>query len=62
MIEPTETESLETLDAFIDVMIQISKEADESPELLKNAPTTTQIRRVDEVMAARTPVLKWEKK
>lgn len=61
MIEPTETESLETLDAFIDVMIQISKEADEQPELLKNAPTTTQIRRVDEVLAARTPVLKWEK-
>ena len=62
MIEPTETESLETLDAFIDVMIQISKEADENPDLLKNAPTTTQIRRVDEVMAARSPILKWEKK
>lgn len=61
MIEPTETESLETLDAFIDVMIQISKEADETPELLKQAPTTTQIRRVDEVLAARSPVLKWEK-
>lgn len=61
MIEPTETESLETLDAFIDVMIQISKEADETPELLKNAPTTTQIRRVDEVLAARSPILKWEK-
>lgn len=61
MIEPTETESLETLDAFIDVMIQISKEADENPELLKNAPTTTVIRRVDEVMAARSPILKWEK-
>lgn len=61
MIEPTETESKETLDAFIDAMIQISKEADETPDLLKNAPTTTQIRRVDEVMAARTPVLKWEK-
>lgn len=61
MIEPTETESLETLDAFIDVMIQISIEADEQPELLKNAPTTTNIRRVDEVLAARTPVLKWEK-
>ena len=61
MIEPTETESLETLDAFIDVMIQISKEADEAPELLKQAPTTTQIRRVDEVLAARSPVLKWEK-
>ncbi|GAU79371.1 aminomethyl-transferring glycine dehydrogenase subunit GcvPB [Fusibacter sp. 3D3] len=61
MIEPTETESLETLDAFIDIMIQISKEADETPELLKQAPTTTQIRRVDEVLAARSPVLKWEK-
>jgi glycine dehydrogenase subunit 2 len=61
MIEPTESESKETLDAFIEVMIQISKEADETPELLKNAPTTTQIRRVDEVLAARTPVLKWEK-
>lgn len=61
MIEPTETESLETLDAFIDVMIQISIESEENPELLKNAPTTTVIRRVDEVLAARTPVLKWEK-
>lgn len=61
MIEPTETESLETLDAFIEVMIQIAKEADETPELLKNAPTTTQIRRVDEVLAARSPILKWEK-
>lgn len=61
MIEPTETESKETLDAFIEVMIQISKEADTNPDLLKNAPTTTQIRRVDEVMAARNPILKWEK-
>ncbi len=61
MIEPTETESLETLDAFIDIMIQISKEANETPELLKQAPTTTQIRRVDEVLAARSPILKWEK-
>ena len=61
MIEPTETESLETLDAFIDIMIEISKEANETPELLKQAPTTTQIRRVDEVLAARSPVLKWEK-
>lgn len=61
MIEPTETESLETLDAFIDIMIEISKEANETPELLKQAPTTTQIRRVDEVLAARSPILKWEK-
>ncbi|MBM7562960.1 aminomethyl-transferring glycine dehydrogenase subunit GcvPB [Fusibacter tunisiensis] len=61
MIEPTETESIETLDAFIDAMIDIAREAEETPELLKNAPTTTPIRRVDEVMAARSPILKWEK-
>lgn len=61
MIEPTETESLETLDAFIDAMIEIARESEETPELLKNAPTTTVIRRVDEVMAARSPILKWEK-
>ncbi|MGX8795644.1 aminomethyl-transferring glycine dehydrogenase subunit GcvPB [Fusibacter sp. JL298sf-3] len=61
MIEPTETETKETLDAFADVMIQISKEAAETPEVLKEAPTTTIIRRVDEVAAARQPVVKWEK-
>lgn len=61
MIEPTETESLETLDAFCDAMIEIAKEAKESPELLKNAPTHTIIRRVDEVRAARKPVLRWIK-
>ena len=61
MIEPTETESLETLDAFCDAMIEIAKEAKESPELLKNAPMSTIIRRVDEVRAARKPVLRWAK-
>jgi glycine dehydrogenase subunit 2 len=61
MIEPTETESLETLDAFCDAMIEIAKEAEETPELLKNAPTNTIIRRVDEVRAARKPVLRWVK-
>jgi glycine dehydrogenase subunit 2 len=61
MIEPTETEGLETLDAFADTMILISEEAETSPELLKNAPTTTVIRRVDEVLAARHPVVKWER-
>ncbi|MBL4937568.1 aminomethyl-transferring glycine dehydrogenase subunit GcvPB [Clostridium sp. YIM B02515] len=60
MVEPTETESVETLDAFIDAMIKIAKEAVENPELLKNAPYNTPVRRVDEVKAARTPVLKWE--
>lgn len=59
MIEPTETESKETLDGFIDVMIKISKEAKENPELLKSAPHNTPVRRLDEVKAARTPILKW---
>ncbi len=61
MIEPTETESLETLDAFCDAMIEIAREAKESPELLKNAPMNTIIRRVDEVRAARKPILRWVK-
>lgn len=61
MIEPTETESLETLDNFVDAMIKIADEARENPELLKNAPSTTIIGRVDEVLAARKPVLKWTK-
>lgn len=61
MIEPTETESLETMDAFIDAMIKISKEARETPELLKTAPHNTVVRRLDEVRAARTPILKWKK-
>lgn len=60
MIEPTETESLETLDAFIQAMISIAKEAEENPELLKAAPHNTPVRRVDEVRAARTPVLRWK--
>jgi glycine dehydrogenase subunit 2 len=59
MIEPTETESLETLDVFADIMIKISEEAKTNPELLKDAPHNTRVRRLDEVKAARTPVLKW---
>ncbi|MBU3144162.1 aminomethyl-transferring glycine dehydrogenase subunit GcvPB [Clostridium sp. CF012] len=61
MIEPTETESLETMDAFIEAMISISKEAKENPELLKKAPYNTVVRRLDEVRAARYPVLKYTK-
>lgn len=61
MIEPTETESKETMDEFIDVMLKIAKEAEENPELLKSAPHNTRVRRLDEVKAARTPVLKWQK-
>ena len=62
MIEPTESESKETLDEFIDAMIKIAEEAKEDPEVLKTAPHNTPVRRLDEVKAARTPVLKWENK
>lgn len=61
MVEPTETESKETLDAFIEAMIKIAEEAKENPQLLKEAPHNTPVRRVDEVLAARNPVLKWSK-
>ncbi|WMT41677.1 aminomethyl-transferring glycine dehydrogenase subunit GcvPB [Paenibacillus sp. D2_2] len=57
MIEPTETESKQTLDRFIDVMIQISQEAKEQPELLLRAPHYTDVKRLDETGAARKPVL-----
>lgn len=60
MIEPTETESKETLDEFIDAMIQIAKEAEENPQMLKEAPHNTVVSRPDETRAARTPVLKYE--
>jgi glycine dehydrogenase subunit 2 len=55
MIEPNETESLETLDAFCDVMIAIAREAREDPERVKSAPLTTPVSRLDEVRAARDP-------
>ena len=58
MIEPTETESKETLDAFIDVMRKIAAEAAEDPRILHDAPHSTPVRRPDETLAARTPVLK----
>ena len=61
MIEPTETESKESLDAFVDAMIRIKEEAKENPEMVKNAPHTTLYKRVDAVAAAKTPVLKWTK-
>lgn len=59
MIEPTETESKETLDAFCDAMIQIAKEAREQPELLQKAPHNTRIRRLDEAKAARELKLRY---
>ena len=59
MIEPTETESMETLHAFADAMIQIAKDIEQRPEVVCNAPQTTPIGRPDEVKAAREPKLKW---
>jgi len=61
MIEPTETESLETIDAFIEVMHVIAKEAAEDPMILKNAPHNAPIGRPDETTAARQPILKYKR-
>ncbi|GIW12423.1 MAG: putative glycine dehydrogenase (decarboxylating) subunit 2 [Dehalococcoidia bacterium] len=60
MIEPTETESRETLDRFIAAMRTIADEARTNPELLKHAPTTTPVGRLDEALAARRPDLRWQ--
>lgn len=60
MIEPTETESKETLDAFIDTMITIIEEAKNNPDLLHEAPVKTPVSRLDEVTAARKPILRWQ--
>lgn len=59
MIEPTETESKETLDAFIDTMIKIAKETEETPDLVTGAPYSTVVTRLDETTAARKPILTW---
>ena len=61
MIEPAETETLETLDAFIDAMHRIAEEAQKQPELLAEAPHNAPVRRLDEVKAAREPVLREER-
>ena len=60
MIEPTEVESKETLDDFIAVMKKIAAEAVNDPELLKTAPHGTPVRRLDEVKAARQPIVKYK--
>lgn len=60
MIEPTETENLQTLDDFCDAMIQIVQEAKENPDKVKSAPHTTKVNRLDETTAARNPVLRHE--
>jgi glycine dehydrogenase subunit 2 len=59
MIEPTETESKESLDQFVETMIEIAKEARENPDLLHQAPQRVKVRRLDEVLAARKPKLRW---
>jgi glycine dehydrogenase subunit 2 len=59
MIEPTESESLEELDLFIEAMRSIAREVEETPELVKTAPHSTRVSRLDEVTAARKPVLRW---
>jgi glycine dehydrogenase subunit 2 len=60
MIEPTESESKEELDLFVSAMQQIAKECDENPETVLTAPHTTRVSRMDEVLAARKPVLRWK--
>ena len=60
MIEPTETEGKRELDHFIDAMISIAKEVESDPKLVTTAPHATRISRVDEVTAARKPVLRWK--
>jgi glycine dehydrogenase subunit 2 len=60
LIEPTETESLETLDAFADALIEIAGEAAEEPDVVKSAPHTAPVKRLDEATAARQPNLRWK--
>jgi glycine dehydrogenase subunit 2 len=60
MIEPTESESLEELDLFIAAMRSIAQEVEETPELVKTAPHSTRVSRLDEVQAARKPILRWK--
>jgi len=61
MIEPTESEPKEELDAFCDAMIAIARECEERPELVRSAPHTTPVRRLDEARAARQPILRWKR-
>jgi glycine dehydrogenase subunit 2 len=61
MIEPTETETKETLDTFVEALKKIHIESKDNPDLLKNAPLNTIVGRLDEVSAARQPKLKYEK-
>jgi glycine dehydrogenase subunit 2 len=60
MIEPTETETLETIDAFVDAMLAVADEADREPETVRQAPHETVLARLDETRAARYPMLTWK--
>ena len=60
MIEPTESEGREEIDLFIDALKAIAREARENPDLVKKAPHTTRIGRLDEATAARKPILRWK--
>jgi glycine cleavage system protein P-like pyridoxal-binding family len=59
MIEPTESEAKETLDAFVEALLAIAREADETPELLHDAPHHRPVRRLDEVRAAKNPIVRY---
>ncbi len=59
MIEPTESETRETLDAFIQALKDIDLEVTENPDLVTQAPHTTPVSKLDEALAARRPNLKW---
>jgi glycine dehydrogenase subunit 2 len=61
MIEPTESESREELDLFVDSMRQIAREVEENPQLVLDAPHSTRVSRLDETTAARKPILRWRK-
>ena len=60
MVEPTESESKETLDAFIDAMLAIASESETIPETVQGAPYSTPVSRLDEAKAAREPDLRWQ--
>jgi len=59
MVEPTETESVESMEEYVQALIRIAQEAAEDPDVVKTAPHTTIIKQLDEVQAARNPVVKW---
>lgn len=59
MVEPTETESKERLDDFIEAMQNIARECRETPDVVQSAPHSTVVKRIDEVQAARNPIVKW---